>query len=1207
MRQTARYILSLIFCSLLLPAGAQDKSNRGKEFWLGYGYNSWFFSPDGALPANSQELNLYLSTEAPANVTVSIPATGWSQTVAVPANTVNATVLIPKTGINDARITAEGLSNKAIHIVSDTPIVVFAHMYNTQTSGATMLIPVETYGYKYYSLNYSQSQSNSKVPTSYSTTTSNAPNWYSWFYVVASEDNTRLQITPSDTTQGGVLPGQTFTVNLNKGEIYNVMGKIVNGGNQLWQASKDLTGSKVLSVPGNDGNCHPFALFSGSGGIRLCYFDGGEIMMQQAFPVQAWGTRYLTYHMLNNTTTDINDPFKNFYRIAVDDPTTVVRRNGVPMTGLVNNFYYEVIDSTGGDYYTADKPFMVAQYTPGGNRCWNNSQFAYGDPEMIYLSPVEQGSKDALFYANRKTFIDYNYLNVLVQTTGIPSLRIDGNLFNPANIIPHPNNPAYSVAVSRIAGAAGQHRLTCDSVFNATIYGLGFFESYGYNVGTFVNNLNHYSMIQNTFNFSGITDTFTCPKTPVRLFVKVGYPATSITWKLSQVPGMSPNTTDSIINNPVPIRTEQINNRTYYVYTLQQDFTFNNTGVFTIPVSYTATVIENCSQTEYATVRVTVKPGPAADFSFTDPACLNDTLQFTGTSQWGTFTPVAYRWDFPDNTVAVSKDTLKKFSSAGTHAVRYRIYASNGCAGDTTKMVTVNENPLAAFTASATVICAGDSVQFTDNSSISSGSLTNRHWIFGDGNTANRPDGSPFFHRYTMAGNYTVMLITEAANGCVSDTASLAINVLPRPLAKFGYSRNICAGDSVLLSDSSQAGAGVLNSWHWNFGDGNSITHTNGNPFYHTYNTPGNYTISLVAGSSSSCKSDTFKVTVTVNNRPAATISSSGLPCVDSVQQFSSSFTYNSSNPATYYWDFGDGQTTSSTASGSITHNYTSPQANITVKHAVALGPGCVSDTATLVIPLIQVNPVASFTILADTFCENKPVRFTAPPNAAVNNWNWNFGNGTGTQTPPVTRTYATAGNYTISLQVKTAAGCASSPYTQSLTINPSPVISAGPDKFISQGASVTLDATAVNAAAYNFLWSPGTYLNNNTVLNPVSTPDATITYTLQAVDRVNLCTATDQVVITPVSKLYIPNAFTPNNDGLNDQWRIPGLAIYPGAVVSIFNREGQKLYESKNYFTQPWNGMYKGVAVPNAVYVYLIQLNDDKKQLLKGTVTVIR
>lgn len=95
---------------------------------------------------------------------------------------------------------------------------------------------------------------------------------------------------------------------------------------------------------------------------------------------------------------------------------------------------------------------------------------AYGDPEMIYLSPVEQGSKDALFYANRKTFIDFNYLNVMVQTTGIPSLRLDGAPFDPANIITHPNNPAYSVAVIRIFGPAGQHRLTSDSIFNATIY-----------------------------------------------------------------------------------------------------------------------------------------------------------------------------------------------------------------------------------------------------------------------------------------------------------------------------------------------------------------------------------------------------------------------------------------------------------------------------------------------------------------------------------------------------------------------------------------------------------------------------------------------------------------------------------------------------------------------------------------------------------------
>lgn len=152
----------LIILSLLsgLNSFSQDKSNRGKEFWLGYGYN-WIF--DNENPQNSQELILYLSTDAPANVTVSVTNTGWSQTVSIPANTVDVSIKIPKTGANDARIFNEGLFNRGVHIVSDTPIVVFAHTFNTMISAATMLMPVETYGYKYFSLNYSQSQSGSSL------------------------------------------------------------------------------------------------------------------------------------------------------------------------------------------------------------------------------------------------------------------------------------------------------------------------------------------------------------------------------------------------------------------------------------------------------------------------------------------------------------------------------------------------------------------------------------------------------------------------------------------------------------------------------------------------------------------------------------------------------------------------------------------------------------------------------------------------------------------------------------------------------------------------------------------------------------------------------------------------------------------------------------------------------------------------------------
>lgn len=1198
-------IISLFFGSL---SNAQDKSNRGKEFWLGYGFHWMFLNPD-ITPVNSQELALYISSEQAATVTVSVNGTAWTQTVNIPANTVDATILIPKTGPNDARLLTDGFSNKGIHIVSDVPVAVYAHVYVNQGSGATMLMPVETYGYSYSSVNYRQNTSGSALPN-ISPTTQNGPDWYSWFYVIASEDNTTLEITPSDTTKNGWLPTQTYTVNLNKGEIYSVYGKMVPGNNQAWAASKDMTGSKVISVPGADGNCHPFALFSGSSGIRICRGDGGEYIQQQMFPSQAWGTRYLTYHTINNTNTDILETNRNYYRVCVSDPTAVVRRNGIPLTGLVNNFYYELMDSTGGDYIESDKPVLVSQYTVNDNQCWNfptttPAPPSNGDPEMFYLSPIEQGQKSVRFFASRQSpAIAYVYTNIHVPTIAIGSLRVDGNIVPASQIVVHPNNPAYTVALARFIGPAAQHTITCDSAFTATVYGLGNYESYGYNVGTLINNLNNYSEIRNTYNTTANIDTFTCPKSPVRLFVKLGYPATSIHWKLSQVTGMSPNA-DSIIANPVPVRTEIINGRTYYVYTLQQDFIFTTPGTYIIPVTYSKTVIQNCSQSENATVKVVVKPGPKADFTFPAPACLLDSVHFTGAAIPGTFNLVNYNWTFDDNSTASTINTVKLFTTAGNQNVRYRVIANNGCVGDTTKTVTILDSPVASFTVNAN-ICQRDSVRIVDASTIPAGTIASWQWNFGDGNTSIRTTNAPFYHQYTTPGNYTISLITVAGSGCKSDTAFMPVTVLPKPLANFNTGGNVCLGDSIRFVDASTSTAGAITSWQWNFGDGNSSTLTTNNPFYHTYTAAGNYPVTLIVAAANGCSSDTFRLAVNVSSKPAAIFTYNGKPCVDSLLTFSSSVPTGGANPPTWHWNFGDGQTFNSATANTASHAYATSLTNITVKHWVSYSAGCSSDTAFATIPLINANPVASFTITGDTLCERKPITLTSTV-TGVSNWSWNLGNGNSAATPPFTHSYNTANTYTISLVVSTAAGCGSLPATQTITINPTPAINAGPDKFIRLGTSTTLGATINNPANYNFLWTPSLYLSAADILNPVSAPDNLITYTILAIDKLNNCTATDQVVVTPVSDIYIPTAFTPNNDGKNDQWVIPGLALYPEARVSVFNRAGQLIYDTKGHTSNPWNGTYKGIVQPNEVYVYLVQLNDERKQIFKGTVTIIR
>src|SRR3954468_6061267 len=97
-----RFSIALIISVFLYcPAMAQGKSNKGREFWLGYGY---MYSFNNEAPVNQQNLVLYLSAEAAANVTVSVNGTTWSQSVSIPANTVNAAITIPKSGTDDARI-----------------------------------------------------------------------------------------------------------------------------------------------------------------------------------------------------------------------------------------------------------------------------------------------------------------------------------------------------------------------------------------------------------------------------------------------------------------------------------------------------------------------------------------------------------------------------------------------------------------------------------------------------------------------------------------------------------------------------------------------------------------------------------------------------------------------------------------------------------------------------------------------------------------------------------------------------------------------------------------------------------------------------------------------------------------------------------------------------------------------------------------------
>ncbi len=164
-------------------------------------------------------------------------------------------------------------------------------------------------------------------------------------------------------------------------------------------------------------------------------------------------------------------------------------------------------------------------------------------------------------------------------------------------------------------------------------------------------------------------------------------------------------------------------------------------------------------------------------------------------------------------------------------------------------------------------------------------------------------------------------------------------------------------------------------------------------------------------------------------------------------------------------------------------------------------------------------------------------------------------------------------------------------------------LVDAGPDFKINYGSSVGLVGTT---DASSFFWSPASLLSNPSILDPVAYPKETTTYYLTG--ELNGCTKTDAVTVTVGLTLEVTNTFSPNDDGSNDTWEIPGLLNYPNCFVQIFDRWGQQVYSATGYNEKKaWDGNKSGKAMNEGVYYYTIELRDGSEDVLTGYLNLIR
>lgn len=141
-------------------------------------------------------------------------------------------------------------------------------------------------------------------------------------------------------------------------------------------------------------------------------------------------------------------------------------------------------------------------------------------------------------------------------------------------------------------------------------------------------------------------------------------------------------------------------------------------------------------------------------------------------------------------------------------------------------------------------------------------------------------------------------------------------------------------------------------------------------------------------------------------------------------------------------------------------------------------------------------------------------------------------------------------------------------------------------------GDTVQLSINGANNFYYE--WTPALDINDITSNHPLVWPMNTQTYTVKGTSP-DGCKASKQITINVFSEVFVPSAFTPNGDGLNDSWVIHGLQRYPGCVVTVFDRWGQIGYQSSGN-NNPWNGRVKGQEPSTSTFVYSIDLKNGKK-----------
>ena len=461
-------------------------------------------------------------------------------------------------------------------------------------------------------------------------------------------------------------------------------------------------------------------------------------------------------------------------------------------------------------------------------------------------------------------------------------------------------------------------------------------------------------------------------------------------------------------------------------------------------------------------------------------------------------------------------------------------------------------------------------------------------WDFGDNTTlADTANSHTAAYQYPAPGDYNVKLTVTNSKGCV-DSITSPVTITDKPTITLPFKDTlICKGDTLQLSASSDLPV----SYTW-LPDYNALRANAANPLvYPAYST--GYMVTVNDGNGC-IGTDTVQVNVT--NRVSLQLARDSVICLTDTMQF-----HPVSNALYFTWSPANAM-----SNADAKEPFTRPLVKTTYRLRASISEKCYADDDETITPAPY--PTASAGV-ANAICYGFTTQLNASYTGSVFTWSpanslINANTLTPTAGPQATTTY------TLAVRDTTATGCPKPAYdTVTVRVVPPLHVFAGNDTNIV--ATQPLQLKAIGADFYQ--WSPTTGMTNPESDAPVvvltGTEDA-VTYHVKG-STTDGCVGYDTMTVfvyKTIPQVFIPSAFTPNNDGLNDKL-IPTLAgIKKLEQFSIYNRWGQLLY-STSEAGQGWDGTLAGNNQPSGSYIYLIKAVDylDKLIIKKGSVVLIR